>query len=90
LGLGFFAYDLNRWFFLSFTSLITVTFLFVRTVSLSFQKILSRNAGAFLVIVYMIAVGMMQYGFFEWQKPRTVGMEAIFEIKEKIGKIPKL
>jgi hypothetical protein len=90
LLLGLFGYDLNRWFFLSFSSLTIAFILVILHYRVTFHDITSQKWGAVLVISYILFIGHMSIGFFEGDKPRVVNVQALMEIEKRAGKIPKL
>jgi len=90
LLLGIFAYDLNRWFFLSFSSLTIIFIIFILHYNISFHNLISQKWGAILVICYILFSGNMIIDYFEGLKPRSVNVASILEVKKEIGNIPKL
>jgi hypothetical protein len=92
LLLGLFGYDLNRWFFLSFSSLTTIFILFILHHHLSINDVIPQKSSVILLIGYMLFVGNMTIGYFDSMKQRDVEVQSIIEVIEEINnpKVPLL
>ena len=91
LLLGFFGYDLNRWFFLSLSSSTTVLVLifFSRHTTLSVFMAHQKLFIGF-VVLYALIISKMYFGYFDGYKARVVNLQSCYELKNELKKIPSL
>jgi hypothetical protein len=91
LFLGFFGWDLSRWYFLSFSSLTVITVVVLLYYRITVIEIISMKSEIVLYLIFnMFLISYMHLAYFDGYKPRLINTDSVKEIKIEFLKIPNI
>jgi len=85
LALGFFGWDIYRWFFLSISSLTVVFVVVLLNYRITFSDIVSLQSISILYFIfYILLISNLYLGYFDGYKHRPMTVNSIMEIKSEL------
>jgi len=92
--LGFFGWDIDRWFFLSFSSIIVlISIVLINTnKKVNFITLRESKYMSLIIIFFFITIVLTHKThlvYFPGHKPRVISLHSIYEIVKIMGTIPK-